>query len=194
VKSLAHTELRGNGASRREVLVSVRENRLSGLSIHVLIALSIFLLPLIQLIPMAVLFGLFLYMGIAILQGNQLWERVTLMATDPALYPDTHFVRHVGHLKLHAFTAVQVAALAGLWLLKTSPAGILFPVLIALLVPLRLSLGRFFTPAELAALDGEKSSEDLEGVIKIDGAHEDETPAAVGAQTRRGVSSSCPPR
>jgi hypothetical protein len=173
VKSLADTAVRGEGADRREVIVGVRENRVSGLAIHALIALSILILPVIKLIPMAVLFGLFLYMGIATLQGNQFWERFTLFFTDPKLYPDSHYVQRVRHLKIHVFTAVQVAALAALWVLKSSPLGILFPVLIGLLVPLRLALRRFFTPAELAALDAEESGEEVEGVVHEDSAELD---------------------
>jgi hypothetical protein len=46
--------------------------------------------------------------------------------------------------------------------LKSSPAGILFPVLIALLV----AMGRFFAPGELAALDPVESGEEVEGVLK----------------------------
>ncbi|MGE0710725.1 MAG: sodium bicarbonate transporter family protein [Planctomycetota bacterium] len=165
VKSLAEVEVVGEGAGRREVIVSVRENRVSGLAIHVLIGLSLLALPLIKLIPMAVLFGLFLFMGVRTLQGNQFWERFTLFFTDPALYPDHHYVQRVRHLKIHLFTAVQVGALISLWVLKSSALGILFPVLIALLVPLRLALGRAYTADELAALDADETGEGLEGVV-----------------------------
>lgn len=55
-----------------------------------------------------------------------------------------------------------MAGLAALWVLKTSSLGILFPVLIALLVPLRVSLGRVFTPEHLAALDADEEADDIE--------------------------------
>ncbi len=184
VKSLADTTLVGEGGTRREVIVSVRENRVSGLAIHVLIALSLLVLPLIKLIPMAVLFGLFLYMGITTLQGNQFWERFTLFFTDPKLYPAHHYVQRVRHLKIHVFTAVQVAALGALWLLKASPLGILFPVLIALLVPLRLSLTRYFNPEELAALDAEEAADEVDGVVKEEPSEESEL---TGSARRRRV-------
>lgn len=165
VRSLAETEIRDG----REVIVAVRENRVSGLLIHVMIAASILFLPLVQRIPMAVLFGLFLYMGVAILQGNQFFERITLFFTDPKLYPPTHYVRTVRHWRIHLFTAVQVAALTLLWVLKSSAIGILFPLLIALLAPLRLLLARFYSPAELAALDPEESVDaGFEGVVKLE--------------------------
>ena len=155
VKSLSEFEVREEGGHKREVIASVRENRVSPLLIHVLIAGSILILPLISLIPMAVLFGLFLYMGIATLGGNQFWERLTLWATDPNLYPDSHYVTQIPKKVLHGFTAIQLLALAALWLLKASVIGLLFPVLIALLVPLRLTLAKFFSPEYLELLDSE---------------------------------------
>jgi hypothetical protein len=162
VKSLATTEVIETGGVRREVISSVRENRVSALMIHVLIGTSILFLGVIKLIPMAVLFGLFLFMGFNTLVGNQFWDRVVLWFTDPKLYPPTHYVRQVPIKKIHTFTSVQAAALASLWLLKTSAIGILFPVLIAMLVPLRLGLSRWFTEPELLALDAEEAVEDFE--------------------------------
>ena len=43
-----------------------------------------------------------------------------------------------------------------------TPLGILFPLFIVLLVPVRLLAGRFFTPEELAALDSEEEPEEEE--------------------------------
>ncbi len=160
VRSLATTEVVEANGTQREVIRSVRENRVSGLMIHVLIAGSVLILPLIKTIPMAVLFGLFLFMGFNTLAGNQFWERFLLWFTDSRLYPSTHAVRRVARGRIHAFTAVQVGGLAALWVLKASRLGILFPVLIAALVPLRLSLARWYTPQELDALD---PHEEVEG-------------------------------
>jgi hypothetical protein len=162
VRSLADTKVVDQGGHAREVIVSVRENRVSGLSIHLLIAGSILILPLIKLIPMAVLFGLFLYMGFATLSGNQFADRVTLWVTDPELYPETHYVKRVPSWDIHRFTIIQVVCLVSLWVLKTSPAGILFPVLIALLVPLRLFMNRSFEPEHLEALDSEEDEMEIE--------------------------------
>ena len=57
---------------------------------------------------------------------------------------------------------VEGAGLAALWVLKSSPLGLLFPVLIAMLVPIRRMLNRFFDPAHLAALDAEEEAEVFE--------------------------------
>lgn len=163
VRSLAdHKVVERNGESREEI-VSVRENRVSPLMIHVLIGASLLFLPLVKTIPMSVLFGLFLFMGFATLAGNTFFERVRMWAMDPRLYPKTHdFVNKVPHKVMHAFTAVQVVCLAALWILKSSPLGLLFPVLIAMLVPIRGMLKKWFSPEHLEALDGEEDAEVFE--------------------------------
>lgn len=162
VQSLATTKVVDVGGQKKEVIESVRENRVSALGIHLMIAGSIFILPLIKLIPMAVLFGLFLYMGFATLGGNQFWDRVMLFVTDKKLYPSTHYVKRVPISTIHKFTLIQMGGLVALWVLKTSSIGILFPVLIAMLVPLRLSMPKFFDTAHLEALDPEEESEEVE--------------------------------
>lgn len=58
----------------------MRETRLTGLFSNILIGLSIFLLPYpLAYIPTAVLDGLFLYMAVTALNGNQMFERITLL-------------------------------------------------------------------------------------------------------------------
>ncbi len=163
VRSLAsHRVVETDGQSREEI-VSVRENRISPLMVHALIGASLLFLPLVAKIPMSVLFGLFLFMGFATLAGNELFERVRMWAMDPKLYPKSHhFVGKVPMKVVHAFTAIQVVCLAALWILKSSPLGLLFPILIALLVPIRRSLSRFFDQEHLRALDEEEEAEVFE--------------------------------
>lgn len=61
-------------------IIKVRETRLTGMLSHILIGLSIFLIPYpMAYIPTAVLDGLFLYMAITSLNGNQMFERITLL-------------------------------------------------------------------------------------------------------------------
>ena len=61
-------------------IVKVRETRLTGILSHILIGLSVFLIPYpMAYIPTAVLNGLFLYMAITSLNGNQMFERITLL-------------------------------------------------------------------------------------------------------------------
>ena len=64
-------------------IVRVRETRLSGLFSHILVGLSLFMLPVpLVYIPTAVLDGLFLFVAITSLEGNQLFERALLLVTE----------------------------------------------------------------------------------------------------------------
>lgn len=146
---------------RRDRVVHVRENRVTALAIHVLIGLSLLLLPVLEYIPMAVLFGLFLYMGIVSMKGNQFFERLSLWLMDSALYPATHYIRKLKNSTIHRFTLIQFACLVVLWIVKSSFLAILFPLFIAVLVPIRyLVVGRFFTPQQLAVLDADEEPDE----------------------------------
>ena len=166
VKSLATQETVQIEGETRERIKEVRENRISALLVHLLIGASLLLLPLINLIPNAVLFGLFFYMGIATLNGNDFFDRIRLWVTDPKLYPKMHYIRTVPLKTIHIFTLLQLLGLVSLWMLKTIkingfPLGILFPLLIALLVPFRFLMNRFFDPEHLEALDSEGLEEEI---------------------------------
>ncbi len=155
VKSLAITD--GGG------VVGTVENRVSNFAIHALLGVAcVLLLPLLGLIPMAVLFGMFLFMGVGTLGGNQMIERLRLWVLDPDRYPPIHYLHAVPGKRVHLFTAIQVACLGALWVVKASAIGILFPFFLALLVPVRMLLARVFAPEHLALLDAEEVPADEE--------------------------------
>lgn len=157
VKSLALTKIKIlEGGAKQEVVTGIRENRLSPLLIHLMIAGSIFLLSYFGYIPMAVLFGLFLYMGLTSLAGNQFFDRLMLWVTDPKLIPKTHYTRHVPLKSIHKFTLIQLACFVALWVLKASKLGLLFPLMIAALVPINIWINRFFPPNHIKALLAEE--------------------------------------
>jgi mannitol/fructose-specific phosphotransferase system IIA component len=172
VRSLNHVhslatveEVIGRGGTRSEQIVHVRETRVSGLLIHVLIGLSLLALPLLKMIPMAVLYGIFLYMGVVSMKGNQFFQRLSLWPTDPSLYPASHYIRRVPLRVIHTYTLLQLACLAVLWAVKEWPNALVqitFPLLLVLLVPVRIIAGRFFEPAHLAILDAEESPSEEE--------------------------------
>ncbi len=166
VRSLADMKVKETPQGKVEEIASVRENRISGLMVHLLILTSLFFLGIVALIPMPVLFGLFLYMGVASLAGNQFFERMTLWFKDPHLYPDAHYLNVVPNKVVHQFTVIQFLCFVVLWVLKTSPAGILFPLFIAMLVPIRLFMGKFFKAEHLWALVKEDEQEEEElGIV-----------------------------
>jgi len=61
-------------------IVSVKETRLTSLAANILIGLSVFLLPVpLQWIPKPVLYGLFLYIALTSIDGNQMCDRMALL-------------------------------------------------------------------------------------------------------------------
>ncbi|XP_036450466.1 electrogenic sodium bicarbonate cotransporter 4 [Colossoma macropomum] len=133
--------------------LGVREQRLTGILVFVITGLSIFLAPILQYIPMPVLYGVFLYMGVASLNGIQFWERIKLYLMPAKHQPDFVFLRHVPLRRVHLFTLVQITCLAVLWILKSTVAAIIFPVMILGLMVVRKMLDLVFSQHDLAWLD-----------------------------------------
>ena len=163
VRSLATVEevVTPNGDTRERIM-KVRETRITGLMIHILIGVSLLMLPLLNDVPMAVLYGLFLFMGVVSMKGNQLFERLGLWFMDRDLYPSTHYTRRVPTNVVHRFTMLQLGGLVVLWIVKVSPLAILFPIFIAAGVPIRMLAGRLFSAEHLAALDAEEEPDEEE--------------------------------
>ncbi|XP_030005843.1 electrogenic sodium bicarbonate cotransporter 4 isoform X2 [Sphaeramia orbicularis] len=133
--------------------LGVREQRLTGILVFVLTGLSVFLAPILQYIPMPVLYGVFLYMGVASLSGIQFWERIKLYLMPLKHQPDFSFLRHVPLRRVHLFTLVQIVCLAVLWILKSTFLAIIFPVMILGLMVVRKLLDLMFSQHDLAWLD-----------------------------------------
>lgn len=61
----------------------MKETRLTTLGASILVGFSLLLLPFpLQWIPKPVLYGLFLYIALTSIDGNQLFERVALLLKD----------------------------------------------------------------------------------------------------------------
>ncbi|TMS08534.1 Electrogenic sodium bicarbonate cotransporter 4 [Larimichthys crocea] len=134
VISIAHIdslkmESESSAPGEQPQFLGVREQRLTGTLVFVLTGLSVFLAPVLQFIPMPVLYGVFLYMGVASLSGIQFWERIKLYLMPPKHQPDFSFLRHVPLRRVHLFTLVQITCLAVLWILKSTFLAIIFPVM-----------------------------------------------------------------
>lgn len=139
--------------------VKVCETRLTGLCIHILCLVTIFALGLLQLIPMPVLYGVFLFMGIVSLGTNQFFGRILLFFKQPSRYGETgeSFAIHMKPKRIHIFTAIQLFLFVGLYVVKAVKLiAIAFPIIIALCIPIRLYLlPLWFTADELTLLDGD---------------------------------------
>lgn len=70
-------------------IVNVKETRLTSLGASVLVGFSLLLLPFpLQWIPKPVLYGLFLYLALTSIDGNQLFQRMVLLLKDQASGPE----------------------------------------------------------------------------------------------------------
>uniref|UniRef100_A0A8K9X7P9 Anion exchange protein n=1 Tax=Oncorhynchus mykiss TaxID=8022 RepID=A0A8K9X7P9_ONCMY len=158
VISIAHIdslkmESESSAPGEQPQFLGVREQRLTGILVFVLNGVSIFLAPVLQYIPMPVLYGVFLYMGVASLAGIQFWERIKLYLMPAKHQPDFSFLRHVPLRRVHLFTLVQIICLAVLWILKSTVAAIIFPVMILGLMVVRKMMDLIFSQHDLAWLD-----------------------------------------
>ncbi|XP_068241648.1 electroneutral sodium bicarbonate exchanger 1 isoform X8 [Palaemon carinicauda] len=134
--------------------LGVRENRVTHILIFAFIGLSVVMTPILRMIPMPVLFGVFLYMGIAALKGLQFFDRILIMFMPLKYQPDYAFLRKVPLKKVHLFTLIQLACLACLWIIKSfSETSILFPLMLVVMIGIRKMLDWLFTQRELKVLD-----------------------------------------
>ncbi|XP_029141470.1 sodium-driven chloride bicarbonate exchanger [Protobothrops mucrosquamatus] len=133
--------------------LGIREQRVTGLMIFILMGCSVFLTRVLKFIPMPVLYGVFLYMGASSLKGIQLFDRIKLFWMPAKHQPDFIYLRHVPLRKVHLFTVIQLSCLVLLWVIKVSKAAIVFPMMVLALVFVRKLMDFFFTKRELSWLD-----------------------------------------
>uniref|UniRef100_A0A671NFB7 Anion exchange protein n=1 Tax=Sinocyclocheilus anshuiensis TaxID=1608454 RepID=A0A671NFB7_9TELE len=134
----------------------VKEQRVTGLLVAILVGLSIVIGDLLGQIPIAVLFGIFLYMGVMSLNGIQLTERILLLLMPPKYHPDHTYVSKVRTLRMHLFTAIQVVCLAVLWAVMSTVASLAFPFVLIMTVPVKMFLlPRIFSAREMQCLDAD---------------------------------------
>ncbi|XP_031369621.1 sodium-driven chloride bicarbonate exchanger isoform X12 [Apis dorsata] len=148
--------------------LGVREQRVTHILIFLMIGCSVLLTPMLRHIPMPVLFGVFLYMGVASLKGLQFFDRILIMLMPVKYQPDYMFLRQVPLKRVHLFTTIQLTCLACLWIIKSfSSTSILFPLMLMVMIGIRKSLDLMFTQRELKILDdimpepSKKHAEDL---------------------------------
>ncbi|XP_046733687.1 sodium bicarbonate cotransporter 3 [Silurus meridionalis] len=133
--------------------LGIREQRVTGFMIFILMGLSVFMTSVLKFIPMPVLYGVFLYMGVSSLKGIQFFDRIKLFGMPAKHQPDLIYLRYVPLWKVHMFTLVQLSCLVLLWVIKASAAAVVFPMMVLALVFVRKLLDFCFTKRELSWLD-----------------------------------------
>ena len=135
-----------------------REQRVTNFGIHLAVGLSLlFGRGLLTAIPQAVLMGLFLYLGISAIRGNQFLERVGLLFMERSRMPKAPWTTQLPLSTTNRYTLLQIASLVALYQLKESRIGILFPALIGGLQLILIAARRagWFSDADLEVLDTE---------------------------------------
>ncbi|XP_019418827.1 PREDICTED: boron transporter 1-like isoform X2 [Lupinus angustifolius] len=141
--------------------VEVKEQRVSNLLQSLMVGGCVAAMPFLKMIPTSVLWGYFAFMAIENLPGNQFWERILLMFTAPSrrykVLEECHasYVESVPFKTIAVFTLFQTAYLLVCFGITWVPiAGVLFPLMIMLLVPVRqYILPKFFKGVHLQDLD-----------------------------------------
>uniref|UniRef100_A0A4W5QEK0 Solute carrier family 4 member 7 n=1 Tax=Hucho hucho TaxID=62062 RepID=A0A4W5QEK0_9TELE len=143
--------------------LGIREQRVTSFMIFILMGCSVFMTSVLKFIPMPVLYGVFLYMGVSSLKGIQFFDRIKLFCMPAKHQPDLIYLRYVPLWKVHVFTLVQLTCLVLLWVIKASAAAVVFPMMVRIqicyreyvlaLVFIRKLLDLCFTNRELSWLD-----------------------------------------
>ncbi|CAF92029.1 unnamed protein product, partial [Tetraodon nigroviridis] len=147
----------------------VLEQRISGIVVALLVGVSIYMGPILEMIPMTALFGIFLYMGITSLSGIQMWDRILLLITPKKYHPSDAYATRVKTMRMHLYTLIQILCLAVLWVVKMSDFSLALPFVLTLTIPLRMFMtGRVFSAMEMKCLDADDAKVTFEEEPGVD--------------------------
>ncbi|CAF4570375.1 unnamed protein product [Rotaria sp. Silwood1] len=132
----------------------ILEQRVSALLMAILSGLSVLFTRILRHIPMPVLYGVFMFMGVSALRHMQIFDRILLFFMPPKYQPDYPYLRHVRITRVHLFTIIQILALIGMFALKSIKSiAIGFPLLVLGTCFVRKLMDKLFTQEELYWLD-----------------------------------------
>lgn len=135
--------------------VDIMETRVTGFTIHAMILSTLMLLPLLSFIPIPVISGIFLYLGLKIMKGNLFFERLGDIMLEEPKFKSLPPYRNLNRGTLGRYLLTQAISLAVIWILKSNRKySIFFPACIGILAVMRrYLLPRFFAYSELKLLD-----------------------------------------
>lgn len=147
---------------KREFVTHVEEQRWSGLAQACLMFVALAAFTVLSWIPRGCLFGLFFYLGVGALHGNEIWERVNLCFMMAKKRPKIPVVQYCNWSTVMIWTAIQAAcAFTVFGVAQFASVGYIYPALLTALVPFRsYILDRMFDDKDLAHLDPYGETED----------------------------------
>lgn len=167
---------------KSEVVIGCHEQRVSNLMQAVLIGCMLSYVKGLGFMPIAALDGLFIYMGIASFGGNTFYSRIMLFFTDRTRLEERSldFVGKIPSGVIHKFTLLQVAILACIFGITRAPyVAALFPILIAVLVPMRTYLlPKLFGVENVDMMDAEGTAPEADTLPTAGGVAKEPTPKA----------------
>lgn len=156
VRTLAHwasltAYSQSNIPGEKNKLISVSEQRITGIIVHVAIGVCLLAKSALRQIPVPVLFGLLLQFGVVSLSGTQLYDRILYLFMPLKNTPNWSHARGVRVIKRNFFTLLQVVSVGILLVFKSvAVVSFFFPIFLVLLVCLRkFVLPKFYTDREL---------------------------------------------
>lgn len=131
----------------------VIEQRLTTIIVSLLIGMIAFAGSYLRL-PLASLFGVFLYLGVMNLCGVQLIERIVLFFIPEKYFPSRSYTEHVGFWRMNFYTLIQIVLLGFIFLVKHyKKTALAFPFVLILFIAFRqLIMPLMFTEKELKAV------------------------------------------
>lgn len=90
------------------------EQRISALLVSLLLGASVFLTPLLRYVPMPVLYGVFLYLGVSSVKKLEILHRLALFFMPVKYMPDYPFLRRVSSMFVALITSQLKFVLSGL--------------------------------------------------------------------------------
>lgn len=140
-------------------ILFVQETRWTNFLAHLILLCFAFASSVLKLIPLPVLLGVFLFMGLSALPNIQFWQRILQFIRQPSLYDDTPYNKYMTKARVHKYTLLQILFFTGVFVVqRIKVISIAFPFMTCLCIPARLFLfPKFFEGWELELLDGEDS-------------------------------------
>jgi uncharacterized integral membrane protein len=139
-------------------IIHVQETRLTFLGSHTILGLSLLFLSTLKQIPLPVLLGVFLFMGLSSMPSLQFWQRFLLFFQQPSQYSDSDkpYIKYMETKRIHYYTLFQLVFFLGVFVVQnTESIAMVFPFMTLLCIPARIYLApMFFEGWELCLLDG----------------------------------------
>jgi len=149
-------------------VIGVRDQKVTATLVSILIGASILMAPILKFVPFAVLFGVFLYMGVSGMNGVQFFDRLKLFVIPVKYHPSVSYVKKVETWRMVMFTVLQGLGLVILWVVKSTEAALAFPFFVVGMIPYRHLLKCIFTDFELDALDGAQAGKEAGATDELD--------------------------